>query len=89
MYVFHKSFVSSGLRRRKSTTPANFKDFVKKNEKGYFKPFLSMSYGILISLANAFAFSLNSFVTLGFGNIPLKESHGTCAFFKGFSDGFC
>ncbi len=82
--IFYCFFPSEWDVQSKSRIVANFKDFVKKNEKGYFKPFLSMSYGILISLANAFALSLNSFVTLGFGNIPTKGIARYVCILQGF-----
>jgi hypothetical protein len=57
----------------KSMLLANYKNFVEKNDKGYWKPFLILASGFLMSLVNAFTLSLNAFTTLGFGNIP---THG-------------
>lgn len=57
----------------KSKLIANFRDFVTKNDKGYFKPLLKVILGFTISLTNSITLSLNAFTTLGFGNIP---THG-------------
>ncbi len=56
--------------KSKAVLIQDYKHFVEKNDKGYFKPFMKLSYGIVKSLLNAFTLSLNSFVTLGFGSIP-------------------
>ena len=56
----------------KSKLLQDFRDFAGKNNKGYFKPFLTVLVGFGLSMINAFTLSLNSFVTLGFGNIPAK-----------------
>jgi len=71
--IFYFFFPSDWDVASKSKLISNFKDFVEKNEKGYVKPFVSLSIGFIISLINAFTLSLNSFTTLGFGNIP---THG-------------
>jgi hypothetical protein len=57
----------------KSKLLKNYKEFIQKNEKGYVRPFLILCGGLIFSLINAFTLSLNSFTTLGFGNIP---THG-------------
>jgi len=54
----------------KSKLIENFREFIEKNEKGYIKPFIKVIFGFGISFINAFMLSLNSFTTLGFGNIP-------------------
>lgn len=51
---------------------SDFRTFVQKNEHGYFKPFLRLSQGVIISMFNALILSVNAFVTLGFGTIPTK-----------------
>ena len=56
----------------KSKLIRDFKHFIEKNESGYIKPFLILLLGFLVSLFNALTLSLNSFITLGFGNIPAK-----------------
>jgi hypothetical protein len=68
----------------KSQLLSHFKDFVSKNEKGYFFPFLKMTLGFLISVANATALSLNAFTTLGFGNIPTKGIARYICILQGF-----
>jgi len=71
--LFYFFFPSDWDVASKKVLIANYKDFIEKNDKGYFKPFLTLTSGILLSLLNGFALSLNAFVTLGFGNIP---THG-------------
>uniref|UniRef100_UPI00404839F9 ion channel n=5 Tax=Flavobacterium sp. TaxID=239 RepID=UPI00404839F9 len=71
--VFYFFFPSDWDITSKSKLFANYKEFVEKNSKGYFMPFLKLVLGIFISLLNAFTLSLNAFTTLGFGNIP---THG-------------
>ncbi len=66
-YVFFPSEWDVSSKKRLLT---DFKDFINSNEKGYFKPFLTLIVGFGISLINAITLSLNSFVTLGFGTIP-------------------
>lgn len=50
----------------------DFREFSQKNDKGYLKPFITVLFGFGVSMVNALTLSLNSFVTLGFGNIPTK-----------------
>lgn len=68
--VFYFFFPSEWDVTSKSKLIANFNHFIKKNEKGYFKPFFILLGGLFISLLNALTLSINSFVTLGFGTIP-------------------
>lgn len=68
--VFYFFFPSEWDTKSKGQLIDDYKIFVEKNEKGYFKPFLKLSFGFGRSLMNAFTLSLNSFVTLGFGTIP-------------------
>ena len=68
----------------KSQLIGNFKEFISKNEKGYFFPFLKMMLGFLLSIANATALSLNAFTTLGFGNIPTKGVARYICILQGF-----
>ena len=56
----------------KSKLIRDFKHFIEKNESGYSKPFVTLLLGFLVSLFNALTLSLNSFITLGFGNIPAR-----------------
>lgn len=71
--IFYLFFPSDWDITSKSKLISNFKDFIEKNEKGYFKPFLTLMTGFLVSVINATTLSLNAFTTLGFGNIP---THG-------------
>lgn len=66
-------FPSDWDTKSKKKLIADFKTFIKRNEHGYTKPFLKLILGFMISLFNAVTLSLNSFITLGFGNIP---THG-------------
>jgi hypothetical protein len=68
----------------KSQLIINFKNFISKNDKGYFFPFLTMLFGFIISVANATALSLNAFTTLGFGNIPTKGVARYICIIQGF-----
>lgn len=62
----------------------DYKNFVEKNEKGYFKPFMKLSYGFGKSLFNAMTLSFNSFVTLGFGSIPTSGLARYVCILQGF-----
>jgi hypothetical protein len=68
----------------KSKLIANFKTFIEKNEKGYFKPFLVVITGLVASFFNAITLSVNSFVTLGFGTIPTRGLAKYICIFQGF-----
>lgn len=68
----------------KSILIANYKTFIEKNESGYFKPFLLVTKGLVISLFNAITLSVNSFVTLGFGTIPTRGLAKYICIFQGF-----
>lgn len=68
--VFYFFFPSEWDTKSKKQLLADYKIFIKKNEHGYFKPFIKLSSGFSVSLINAMTLSLNSFVTLGFGSIP-------------------
>lgn len=82
--VFYFFFPSDWDVASKSRLIENYKLFVEKNEHGYWRPFLSLLLGFIVSLINALTLSLNSFTTLGFGNIP---THGLARYicvFQGF-----
>lgn len=68
----------------KSKLINDYRDFVEKNEKGYFKPFLILTKGLFFSLLNAITLSLNSFITLGFGNIPTQGLARYACVIEGF-----
>ncbi len=68
--IFYFFFPSDWDVASKSRLVQNFQTFVQKNDKGYWKPFFILVFGIIISFLNAITLSLNAFTTLGFGNIP-------------------
>ena len=70
--VFYFFFPSDWDIESKAKLLEHYRDFIRKNDKGYLKPFLKLTWGFGLSLINAITLSLNSFVTLGFGNIPTK-----------------
>jgi hypothetical protein len=76
--IFFFFFPSDWDTTSKAALLSNYRDFIEKNEKGYWKPFLALSKGFFISLVNAITLSLNAFITLGFGNIP---THGVARYF--------
>lgn len=70
--VFYFFFPSEWDVESKGNLVRHYQDFIQKNDKGYIKPFFKMALGFFVSFINALTLSLNSFVTLGFGNIPTK-----------------
>lgn len=82
--VFYFFFPSSWDVTSKSRLISNFRDFAQKNEKGYVKPFFVMMGGFMISVLNALTLSLNSFVTLGFGEIPTTGAARYVTIVQGF-----
>ncbi|MBW8049514.1 MAG: two pore domain potassium channel family protein [Cytophagales bacterium] len=82
--IFYFFFPSEWDVTSKSRLIKDFKDFTRKNNKGYFRPFLSMLLGFIISLINALTLSLNSFTTLGFGRIPTKGLARYVCIIQGF-----
>jgi hypothetical protein len=68
----------------KTKLMADFRTFIEKNEKGYFKPFLRLLKGLVSSFFNAITLSVNSFVTLGFGTIPTRGLAKYICIFQGF-----
>ncbi|MGB4775037.1 MAG: ion channel [Daejeonella sp.] len=82
--VFYFFFPSTWDITSKSRLVNDFKLFIEKNEHGYFKPFLRLLFGFFISLLNALTLSLNSFVTLGFGEIPTKGLARYVTIIQGF-----
>jgi hypothetical protein len=70
--IFFFFFPSDWDPTSKTTLVKNFREFIEKNERGYFKPFLILLGGFVLSLVNALTLSLNAFITLGFGNIPTR-----------------
>lgn len=71
--VFYFFFPSDWDVSSKSKLVERYRELVERNAKGYVKPFFMLLGGFLVSFVNAVTLSLNSFTTLGFGNIP---THG-------------
>lgn len=82
--IFYFFFPSDWDITSKSNLIKNFKLFIQKNDKGYIKPLIILIFGFLISLINAFMLSLNSFTTLGFGNIPTRGIARYVCIIQGF-----
>ena len=80
-YVFYPSEWDVTSKKR---LISDFKDFIDENDKGRFKPFLTLAAGLGISLINAITLSLNSFVTLGFGTIPTTGAARYVCILQGF-----
>jgi uncharacterized protein YjbI with pentapeptide repeats len=68
----------------KSQLVANYQTFIQKNDKGYFKPFMILVGGIILSFVNALTLSLNAYTTLGFGNIPTRGLARYACVIEGF-----
>lgn len=68
----------------KSKLIGQFRILIGDNSHGYFKPFIALMYGLAISWVNAFALSLNAFVTLGFGSIPTTGAGRYICILQGF-----
>lgn len=82
--VFYFFFPSEWDTKSKTQLIEDYKLFIKKNDHGYFEPFMKLSYGFSKSLLNAFTLSLNSFVTLGFGTIPTSGGARYICILQGF-----
>lgn len=82
--IFYFFFPSEWDTKSKKQMVSDYSTFVEKNEHGYFKPFMRLSGGFLVSLVNAMTLSLNSFVTLGFGSIPTSGLARYICILQGF-----
>jgi len=82
--VIYFFFPSDWDLHSKSKLISNFKELVEKNEKGVFRPLLSLLKGLIYSFFNAITLSVNSFVTLGFGMIPTRGLAKYICIFQGF-----
>jgi hypothetical protein len=82
--VFYFFFPSEWDIESKGKLLKHYRDFILKNDKGYLVPFLKMLFGFFLSFLNALTLSLNSFVTLGFGNIPTKGIARYVCIIQGF-----
>jgi len=67
--VVYFFFPSDWDRTNLNTIRSDMRE-MKSNNHGKIRIYLKMSYLLLVHLINSFTLSLNSFVTLGFGNIP-------------------
>jgi hypothetical protein len=82
--VFYFFFPSEWDIESKSKLISKYRDFIEKNSKGYFRPFIILVWNIFISFLNALTLSLNSFTTLGFGNIPTSGFARYICILQGF-----
>jgi hypothetical protein len=82
--VFYVFYPSEWDVTSKARLIADFRDFIDKNDKGRFKPFMALLAGFGISLINAITLSINSFVTLGFGTIPTTGAARYICILQGF-----
>lgn len=82
--IFYFFFPSEWDTKSKKQLLADYKILIEKNDHGYFKPFLKLSGGTMVSLINAMTLSLNSFVTLGFGTIPTSGLARYVCILQGF-----
>ena len=82
--VFYIFYPSEWDVTSKARLIANFREFADKNDKGRFRPFMTLLVGFSISVLNAITLSLNSFVTLGFGTIPTTGAARYVCILQGF-----
>ena len=74
--------------RQKTSEGITVPELIKKNGAGYLKPFIALSSNAFIVWLNAFSLSLNAFVTLGFGSIPIKGVGKYICIVQGFMGWF-
>jgi hypothetical protein len=82
--VIYFFFPSEWDKESKIKLIKHFNEFRKKNNKGYFGPFVQMMKGLVLSMVNAVTLSINAFVTLGFGVIPTSGTAKYICIFQGF-----
>jgi hypothetical protein len=82
--IFYFFFPSEWDTKSKGQLILDYRIFSEKNDHGYFKPFMKLSFGFFVSLINAMTLSLNSFVTLGFGTIPTSGLARYVCILQGF-----
>ena len=85
IYLF---FPSEWDNQRNKQVIKDFKTLIEKNGAGYLKPFIALSSNAFIVWLNAFSLSLNAFVTLGFGSIPIKGVGKYICIVQGFMGWF-
>ncbi|MEP1031948.1 hypothetical protein [Ekhidna sp.] len=81
--IFYFFFPSEWDKESKRTMIEHYKELVHKDGR-YFKPFLKLSTGIIVSFINGLILSLNAFVTLGFGRIPTTGLAKYACIIQGF-----
>ena len=85
IYLF---FPSEWDNQRNKQVFQDYKLLTEKNDAGYLKPFIALSSNAFIVWLNAFSLSLNAFVTLGFGSIPIKGVGKYICIVQGFMGWF-
>lgn len=85
IYLF---FPSEWDNQRNKQVIQDYKLLTEKNDAGYLKPFIALSSNAFIVWLNAFSLSLNAFVTLGFGSIPIKGVGKYICIVQGFMGWF-
>ena len=85
IYLF---FPSEWDNQRNKQVIKDYKLLIEKNDAGYLKPFIALSSNAFIVWLNAFSLSLNAFVTLGFGSIPIKGVGKYICIVQGFMGWF-
>jgi hypothetical protein len=85
IYLF---FPSEWDNQRNKQVIQDYKLLTEKNDAGYLKPFIALSSNAFIVWLNAFSLSLNAFVTLGFGSIPIKGVGKYICIIQGFMGWF-
>ncbi|MEJ0033331.1 MAG: hypothetical protein WDO15_24680 [Bacteroidota bacterium] len=85
--IFYFFFPSDWDVTSKTRLVQQYKDFIEKNDRGYFKPFVRLAGGIAFSFVNALTLSLNAFTTLGFGTYPRTDWRVTSVCCKDLLDG--
>ncbi len=82
--AFYFFFPSTWDIQAKSRLIENFRKVVRSNKKGISRQIFVLIGGFMLSLLNAITLSLNSFVTLGFGEIPTKGLARYITILQGF-----
>ena len=86
--VFYFFFPSEWDVSSKSKILKNMKLTINKNEPKTFQTLIKAVALLFLSFLNAFTLSMNSFVTLGFGNIPTKGLARYVCIVQGFMGWF-
>ncbi len=86
--VFYFFFPSEWDVTSKARILENIKEAIDKQKKGTMKSIVRAVWLFALSFLNAFALSLNAFVTLGFGDIPTKGLARYVTILQGFMGWF-